>query len=63
MTKEMKARIDAMSREEMARAWRFAPLGDPLFFDDTGEYFAERFEKLGGFSPEISKRIDKEQPS
>ncbi len=57
MDEAIKARIDAMSREAMARAWRFAPVGDPLFQGETGDYFAARFKELGGMSPEISKRI------
>jgi len=57
MTPEIKRRIDAMTREEMARLWRFAPLGDPMFQDDTGDYFRQRFRELGGFSPAISKAI------
>jgi hypothetical protein len=57
LTDEMKRRIDAMSREDMARAWRFAAAGDPRFQGETGEYFSKRFQELGAFSPEISKRI------
>ncbi len=57
MTDELKAKIDALSREEMARKWRFAPIGDPMFRDEAGDYFENRFKALGGFSPEISKRI------
>jgi hypothetical protein len=62
MTPEMKQRIDAMTREEMARLWRFAPLGDPMFQDDTGDYFRKRFKELGGFSPAISKAIGWDNP-
>lgn len=50
-------KINKMSREEMAKLWRFAPAGHP-YFDSTLPYyevFAKRFKKLGGFSPEISK--------
>ena len=57
LTDEIKAQIDAMGREDMARKWRFATTGDPLFQDEVGVYFKERFNKLGGFSPEISKRL------
>ena len=54
----LKAEIDVMSREEMARRWRFAPVGDPMFQGEVGDYFKERFfGELGGFSPEISKKI------
>jgi len=54
-----KTHIDAMSRYEMASLWRFAPPGHP-YFDRTlplAEYFEERFNKLGRFSPEISKAL------
>lgn len=57
MTPEMKARIDAMSQEEMARRWRFAPVGDQMFQGEAGDYFRERFLALGGMTPEISKRM------
>jgi hypothetical protein len=62
MTEEMKQRIDAMTREEMAHHWRFAPSGDPMFQGDTGEYFSKRFKELGGFSPAISKNIGWDKP-
>jgi len=52
-------RINAMGREEMCRLWRFAPSGHPYFDTEKPYYevFKARFDKLGGFSPEISKRI------
>ena len=57
MTDEMKQRIDNLTREEMASRWRFVPAGDPMFRDDAGKYFEQRFKELGGFSPSISKKI------
>lgn len=57
LSPEVKAEIDAMSRLEMASRWRFAPIGDTLFEGESGEYFDKRFKELGGFSPEISKKI------
>lgn len=57
LTPELKEQIDNMSRIEMARRWRFAPVGDPLFQGEVGAYFEARFKKLGWFSPEISKEI------
>ena len=57
MTPENKARIDAMTREQMASHWRFAPVGDPLLQGVTGEYFAKVFAEKGGMSPEISKSL------
>lgn len=51
-----RAEIDAMTQEQMARLWRYAPSGHP-FFDrrlPLYDYFNARFK---GFTPEISKRI------
>lgn len=56
---KMKAQIDAMSREDMAGAWRYAGAGDPRFAGAAGRYFAERFKSLGGFNSRISKAIDR----
>ena len=54
-----KEEIDKMSQVEMASRYRFAPSGDPFFRNDLPlyEYFNERFQKLGGMTTEISKRI------
>lgn len=57
MTPEDKARIDAMTREQMAVRWRFAAVGDPLLQGVTGQYFSDAFAKKGGMSPEISKAL------
>lgn len=54
--------INNMSQFEMASLWRFAPVGH-LYFDRTKPYFKvfeERFKKLGGFIPKISKALGKE---
>ena len=52
-------KINNMTQVEMARLWRFSPVGHPYFNDRLPfhEIFKKRFEKLGGFTPEISKRI------
>lgn len=60
MTPEVKARIDAMERLELCRAWRFAAVGDPLFQGDAGDYFQHRLIEMGGFSVEISKQLSLE---
>jgi hypothetical protein len=57
LTPELKARIDAMSREDLARAWHFAKAGDPIFQGSAGDYALARFTALGGWSPELSKRL------
>lgn len=46
-----------MSQLEMARKWRFAPLGDPFFSGEVGDYFKEVFAEKGGMSTAISKEI------
>lgn len=57
MTDAQKKQIDGMDREDLARMWRFAKSGAPLLQGEAGDYFKKRFGELGGFSPEISKRI------
>ena len=57
MMRKIKSEIDNMGREDMARLHRFAPAGSVYFAGDVGRYFDKRFKELGGFSPEISKRI------
>lgn len=51
--------IEQMSREDMCRLWRFAKPGHPIFAKDTPlwEAFIAKFNELGGFNPEISKKI------
>lgn len=51
--------IDKMSREAMCRTYRYAPAGHLYFIKGTEVYkhFDKRFKELGGFSPEISKKI------
>lgn len=54
-----KKKIDEMSRMEMSSLWRFAKPGHIYFRNDLPlhAHFKKRFDKLGGFSPEISKAI------
>lgn len=51
--------IDSMSQEDMCRLWRFSTSDNPILRGDLPFYarFKEKFNKLGGFTPEISKRI------
>ena len=41
LTPELKKQIDEMSYFSMLQKWRFAPIGEPIFQDESGEYFAE----------------------
>lgn len=57
MTDAEKKEIDSMSQYELCRRWRFAEVGDTLFKNDTGDYYAKVLKEKGGFTPEISKRL------
>jgi len=55
-------KINNMSREQMCRLWLKAPSSHPYFKSGSPEWkaFENRFDKLGRFTPEISKRIMRE---
>ena len=57
MTPAQKARIDNMSQLELCKHWRFAPVGEPLFQGDTGDYFSKVLKEKGGFTSKISKEV------
>lgn len=46
LTPENKKIIDSKSYEQLLGSWRFAPLGDPWFQDETGEYWGKRMAEL-----------------
>lgn len=52
-------KINSMSQIEMARLWRFAYVGHDYFNSKLPFFkvFEERFKKLGGMTPAISKEI------
>jgi hypothetical protein len=52
-----KQTIDNMSQTEMAKMWRFASLGEPMFLGAVGTYFSDSFAKKGGMTPAVSKAI------
>lgn len=54
---EIMKRIDSMSRAEIAYKLRFGKSGDELLKGENYDYMKERFDKLGGWSPELSKEI------
>lgn len=41
MTERDKLWIDNASYEDLLRKWRHAPLGDPMFEGETGDYFCK----------------------
>jgi len=56
---QIEKEINSLSHYEMCRLARFAPVGHK-YFDKSEPYwglFKKRFEKLGGFTPEISKDL------
>ena len=46
LTPERKATIDGMSSMQLLERWRFAPIGDPWFQGETGEYWGKRISEL-----------------
>ena len=51
-------KINEMSHYEMCSAWRFSEPGNPIFCEpEIYKIFKEKFDKFGGFTPEISKSI------
>lgn len=39
MTESQKKWIDNASYEQLLSRWRFAPIGDPMFRGDAGDYY------------------------
>lgn len=51
-------KIDQMTHEELARAWRFEPMEAAFWHGEVGEYAQKRlFTHFGGIPPHISKKI------
>ena len=46
LTPERKAIIDNYSYEQLLSRWRFAPIGDPWFQGETGDYCGDRMAFL-----------------
>ena len=42
LTAENRAQIDRLSYSGLQSYWRFAPISDPWFEDETGEYWEKR---------------------
>lgn len=45
MTQEQKDWIDNASYEQLLSKWRYAPVGDPMFQEETGDYYADVMKK------------------
>lgn len=48
LTDEVKAQIDAKTYEELLYHWRYAPMDDPWFQGEVGDYWARRMATLRG---------------
>jgi len=46
LTDENKEKINKMTYKQLLYKWRFAPVGDPWFKGETGEYFVKRINEL-----------------
>ena len=46
LTAENKQHIDSMSYTQLLSRWRYAPLGDPWFEGETGDYWSDRMREL-----------------
>lgn len=51
LTPELKIKIDAMSIHSLLSKIRFAPVGDPLFTDESGDYVMKRYSELRSKNP------------
>jgi hypothetical protein len=49
--------IERAGKEQLARWYRFLPSGETPADQRIMKRIAERFEKLGGMTPELSKKI------
>jgi hypothetical protein len=66
MEENLKNWIDTASYEQLLSHWRFAPVGDPLFQGETGDYYskvmARKREEVGhNKAVEASKNIEWEK--
>jgi hypothetical protein len=57
MIKTIKLYVDEMDVEKMGRMIRFAPTNIMFTLPELSDYFMARFNKLGGWTPQLSKLI------
>lgn len=59
MTPKQQEWIDKASYEQLLEKWRFAPVGDPMFKGDTGDYYIDmmRHKKENYDHVQASKNI------
>jgi len=46
LTDDNKSYIDSLDYTALLSRWRFAPVGDPWFQDETGDYWGKRMNEL-----------------
>lgn len=46
LTKENKEYIDSLGIAQLLGRWRNAPVGDPWFQDETGDYWGKRMNEV-----------------
>ena len=49
--------VEKADKEQLARWYRFLPSGETAAHHKIMKRIAERFEKLGGMTPQLSKKI------
>ena len=49
--------VEKADKEQLARWYRFLPSGETIADQKTLRRIAERFDKLGGMTTELSKKI------
>ena len=59
LTDELRKEIDGMSYVGMLYKWRFAPIGDELFQDESGKYFSNRMFALRDADPDAAVTASK----
>ena len=57
MTDKQKKAIDEMTYEQMLSKWRFAPIGDPMFQGEVGDYFSKVMKQKRENHSQVSKKI------
>jgi zona occludens toxin (predicted ATPase) len=54
-TEKMKEIIDKMDYETMLGKWRYAPVGDPMFTGEVGDYFTKRMREFQDQKTDVEK--------
>lgn len=59
LTEENKKHIDSLDYEQLLRRWRSAPIGDPWFQGETGEYWGQRMAEKRSEDPDGAVQASK----